>query len=459
MKSLIKDAIAGSSSDFVEIRLEDTSRLELAYSGKELKKAQMTRDYGGYVRALKNGSWGYRSFTQPALLKEHVKAADERAEAAGAGNIKLAAIPVSKDTISLKLNDDDDPRAVPFEQKVDLFGRLAQTIMSQSEKIISGGVNYREEERHIIFANSEGTMIDFTGFWGAGGISAIGRDGNIVQSVYSGFGTRDSWREIIAVEEEVDSVVKGVLNLLRAEPVNGGRYTIILDPRLAGVFIHEAFGHLSEADGVSDNPGLLKQMTLGTRFGQDFLNVVDAGVLDNERGSYKYDDEGTPSTKTYLIKNGLLSGRLHSRETAESMGEPLTGNARTINFRFAPICRMSNTYIDKGPHNFEQMLEGVDAGLYVSGGGSGNTSKGLFTFSAEKAQVIEKGKLGGWIRDLTLTGNVFETLRNIDMVGSDLARSRAGGCGKSVGARMQYPLFVSMGSPHIRIQNVLIGGR
>ncbi|MCD4653121.1 TldD/PmbA family protein, partial [bacterium] len=134
-------------------------------------------------------------------------------------------------------------------------------------------------------------------------------------------------------------------------------------------------------------------------------------------------------------------------------------NARTINYRFSPICRMSNTFIAPGPHLFEEMLEGISDGLYVVGGGSGNTSKGLFTFSAERARVIKNGKLGSWIRDLTLSGNVFETLKDIDMVGPDLKRSRSGGCGKSVGARMQFPLSVSMGSPHIRIQNVLIGGR
>ena len=234
---------------------------------------------------------------------------------------------------------------------------------------------------------------------------------------------------------------------------------MILDPRLSGVFIHEAFGHLSEADNVTDNPKLLSQMTIGTRFGSEHFSVLDGGILANERGSFNYDDEGVPSTMTYLIREGKLAGRLHTRDTAASMGEQPTGNARTINYRFAPICRMSNTFIAPGPHKFEKMLEGISNGLYVVGGGSGNTSKGLFTFSAERARVVKNGKLGGWIRDLTLSGNVFETLKNIDMVGDDMKRSRSGGCGKSVGARMQYPLSVSMGSPHIRIQNVLIGGR
>ncbi|MGB3974935.1 MAG: TldD/PmbA family protein [bacterium] len=459
MKSFLQQAITGSKADFIEVRLEDTSKTGISYSGKDLKKAQCTRDYGGYIRVLIDGSWGFVSFNDPDALTELVRAAEERALAAGPGTTKLAKVKPVEDVIPLKMDPDSDPREVSLEEKVGLFRRISSAILESSPTIISSGVNYIEEHRRIYYCNSEGTALDMQGFWGAGGLSAIGKHNNVVQSVYSGFGTRKSWKDITQAESAVDDVSRDVMDLVRAEPVEGGRYTVILDPRLSGVFIHEAFGHLSEADNVTDNPGLFNQMRLGTRFGQDHFSVIDAGCLPDERGSYKYDDEGVISTMTYLIKDGLLAGRLHTRDTAAAMGEAPTGNARTINYRFSPICRMSNTFIAPGPHTFDQMLEGVKDGLYVVGGGSGNTSKGLFTFSAERARVIKNGKLGGWIRDLTLSGNVFETLKNIDMVGDDLQRSRSGGCGKSVGARMQYPLSVSMGSPHIRIQNVLIGGR
>lgn len=459
MKSFLQQVTAGSKADFIEIRLEDTSKTGISFSGKDLKKAQCTRDYGGYVRVLINGSWGFVSFNDPDSLPELVRGAEARALAAGQGKTKLAEVAPVEDTIPLMVDPENDPRQVSLEEKVGLFRRISSSILGSSPMIISSGVSYIEEHRRILYSNSEGSFIDMQGFWGAGGLSAIGKHNNIVQSIYSGFGTRKSWKDIVSAETEVDEVCRDVIDLVRAEPVVGGRYTVILDPRLSGVFIHEAFGHLSEADNVSDNPRLFNQMKLGTRFGQDHFSVIDGGSLLDERGSYKYDDEGVPSTMTYLIRDGLLTGRLHTRDTAAAMGEKPTGNARTINYRFSPICRMSNTFIAPGPHTFDEMLDGITDGLYVVGGGSGNTSKGLFTFSAERARVIKNGKLGGWIRDLTLSGNVFETLINIDMVGSDLKRSRSGGCGKSVGARMQYPLSVSMGSPHIRIQNVLIGGR
>jgi len=459
MKSLIKGAIAGSSADFIEVRVEDTAKVGVGFSGTVLKKAQKTRDFGGYVRALINGSWGFVSFNDPDRLPEFVKAAEERARAAGKGDVKLAQVDPVVGSEKLVLDPADDPRNVSLEEKVGLFRKYATGILNTSDSIISSNVNYREEDRQVFFGNSDGTYIESHGFWGAGGMSAIGRKENVVQSVNSGFGTRHSWADITRAEENIGTICKGALELVGAKPVEAGRYTVILDPRLAGVFIHEAFGHLSEADNVSDNPKLLSQMKIGTRFGQDHFSVLDGGNLDYQRGSFKYDDEGVETKMTYLIKEGKLAGRLHTRETAASMGEETTGNARTINYRFSPICRMSNTFIAAGPHSFDQMLAGIPDGLYVVGGGSGNTSKGLFTFSAEKARVIKNGKLGPWIRDLTLSGNVFETLLDIDMVGEDLHRSKSGGCGKSVGARMQFPLSVSMGSPHIRIQNVLVGGR
>lgn len=459
MENMIRNVLSRSCADFVEIRIEDTQRTEVTFLGKDLRKAQEIRDYGGYVRALINGSWGFVSFNRPDRLTEYLEAAELRAKAAGKGNSALAGVRAVVDKVGANIDPESDPRLVSLDEKIVKLGSFSKQLLEGGPTIISSSVSYREDNRQVIVATSEGTYIETDGLWAAGGMSAIGRSGNVMQSVHSGFGTRRSWNDICNAEEDIEKVCRETEELVKAEPAVGGRFTVILDPRLSGVFIHEAFGHLSEADNVSDNPKLLKQMQIGTRFAQDHFSVLDGGDLPNERGSFRYDDEGVPCSMTHLIKDGLLVGRLHSRETAAAMGEPVTGNARTIGFRFSPICRMSNTFIAPGPHSFDEMLEGVDNGLYVVGGGSGNTSKGLFTFSAEKAQIIKAGKLGGWVRDLVLSGNVFQTLHDIDKVGTDLSRSRSGGCGKSVGARMQYPLSVSMGSPHIRIQNVLIGGR
>jgi len=196
-------------------------------------------------------------------------------------------------------------------------------------------------------------------------------------------------------------------------------------------------------------------MALGRRFGGSHLNIVDDATLPSLRGSYAYDDEGTPGQRTYLIREGELVGRLHSRETAARMGEPCSGNARAISYRFSPIVRMSNTYIEPGNVPLSDMLADIDEGVYVKDWYGGQTSLEMFTFSAGEAYMIRHGKIEEMLRPVVLTGNVFTTLERIDAVGDDLDMNQGGGCGKGG----QSPLPVSNGSPHIRISRCVVGGR
>jgi TldD protein len=219
--------------------------------------------------------------------------------------------------------------------------------------------------------------------------------------------------------------------------------------------VHEAFGHLSEADFVYENERLRQIMTLGKKFGGETLNIVDSAVMPGLRGSYKYDDEGVPAGETYLIREGRLVGRLHSRETAAKMGEKPTGNARAVSYRYPPIVRMTNTYIEPGAASFEDMIADIKEGVYARNWYGGTTSMEMFTFSAGEAYMIRQGKLAEMVRPVVLTGNVFHTLHNIDAIGNDLEMNQGGGCGKEE----QAPLPVANGSPHIRIRQCLIGGR
>ena len=195
-------------------------------------------------------------------------------------------------------------------------------------------------------------------------------------------------------------------------------------------------------------------MLLGKRFADNHLNVVDGAAVPNLRGSYAYDDEGVPSTRSYLLKEGVLVGRLHSRETAAKMGEPVTGNARSIGPQFPPIVRMTNTFIENGKSSAEELIADVKDGIYVSNWYGGMTSMEQFTFSAGEAWVIKNGQIKELLRPVLLSGNLFTTLQSLDGIGNDLDMNQGGGCGKGG----QIPLAVSNGSPHIRIQRCLISG-
>src|SRR2546429_125571 len=213
---------------------------------------------------------------------------------------------------------------------------------------------------------------------------------------------------------DLDGDVRGVpiaekKRLLAAPMVTGGASPVILDPELAGVFIHEAFGHLSEADFVYENPQAREMMTLGRRFGKPGLNVGDNGAAPGLRGTLPFDDEGTPTQDTPLIKEGILVGRLHSRETAATMGERATGNARAISFRHPPIVRMTNTYIANGRCSFEDLIRDVKLGVYACGAFGGQTLLENFSFTAAYGRMIRDGHLAELVKDVVLAGNLFQT--------------------------------------------------
>jgi TldD protein len=245
------------------------------------------------------------------------------------------------------------------------------------------------------------------------------------------------------------------VDLLGAETVVGGTYPVVLNPLLAGVFIHEAFGHLSESDFVYENPQAQEMMVLGRRFGQDILTVFDDGSVPRARGSHKYDDEGTPTGRTDLIKNGILVGRLHSRETAAKMGEKPTGNARATGYRYPPIVRMTNTAIEGGETSLEDMIGDIKLGIYAANMFGGQTMLENFSFSSAYAYMIRDGQIAEMVKDVILAGNLFTTLQNIDAIGNDFHwGDTAGRCGKGQGG-----LYTAEGAPHIRIQNVIVGGK
>jgi TldD protein len=288
------------------------------------------------------------------------------------------------------------------------------------------------------------------------GAFATARDGDNIQQAHEVFSSTRGYEYVLDKDELARKAAARSVELLGARPVQAGQYPVVIDQLLAGVFIHEAFGHLSEADFVYENPKAREMMTLGRRFGQSILNVYDDGSIPNLRGTTLYDDEGTPARRNWLIKDGVLVGRLHSRQTAAKMGETASGNARAVSYRFAPIVRMTNTAINNGEVPFEDMIKDIKLGIYACDAYGGETQLENFSFSSGYAYMIRDGRIAEMVKDVILAGNLFTTLENIDMIGNDFKwLNTGGGCGKTG----QFPLPVGMGAPHIRIQNVVIGGQ
>jgi len=453
MDDLIRKALKKCDTEYAEVHVEEAMSTSIGFAGKEIEDIGTHTELGGNIRAYSKGGWGFVSFNDTGRIGDYMKQACGQAKLVTGENGKLAPVEPVKDTVTVKM--DDDPSEVPLEEKERVV-RAYNDIILRPKGVKTSRVVYHDAKIRRYFFNTEGAEVIEEKVYCGTAYFAIARDGNNVQTSFDSVGETTGFNTVKNQEAEVERVAKEAVDLLKAEKVKAGKYTVITDQLLAGVFAHEAFGHLSESDFLYKNERVKEIMRLGKRFGRDELSIVDDGTMVGKRGYFKYDDEGVRSQKTYLIKDGILTGRLHSRETAARMGESPTGNARALNYRFHPIVRMSCTYIEPRSKSFEDMLEGIDRGIYAKGSYGGMTQLEMFTFSARRAYLIENGKLGPLVRDVVLSGNVFETLANIEAIGNDLKlHGGLGGCGKDG----QAPLPTSTGSPHVRIKNVIIGGR
>lgn len=456
MREILEKALENkkNKADYIEIRAEKKEVTTIHFQGKKLEKINCSQQIGGNVRALVKGGWGFVSFNQFDDIEEKVKEAIEIASLIGKEESKLAmALPVVE-IINQEL--DKDFRQISLREKKELMENYNNVIMKFNPQIQSSNVVYTDRFSTIYFANSEGSYIEQEKPFLGAHLTAIAREGDNIQMASESIGTTKGFGVMERISTKAQRAASRAVNLLKAQPVEGGEYTVVLDQILGGVFIHEAFGHLSEADFLYEDKRMRALMKLGKKFGSPKLNIVDDGSVQDLLGSTKYDDEGVRTKKNYLIKDGILVGRLHSRETAAKMGEEPTGNARALNYCFKPIVRMTNTYIENGDVPFKDLLSGIKKGIYAKYCYGGMTTFEMFTFSAGEGFMIRDGEIAEPVKDVVLSGNLFTTLLNIEGIGNDLKMIESGGgCGKAG----QNPLPVSFGSPHLRIKKVVVGGR
>ena len=455
LKQLATDALKGADVDYCEFRFEDSRETVIQFQGRALENVKKQNLYGGNVRAFHKGGWGFASFNSLDDLTENVALAVSQAKAAGEvvkGESKLAKVPVVVE--DYRPDFGKHPEDVALSEKLDVLGNYHKLVLSY-ENIPSSNIQYQERSTTLFFANSEGTRIRQEKLDFAMSVIAQARKGDVSVSQSVGEGSSLGIDKMYGLEEKIKEMCERAQKLLDAPSIKAGVYTVVCDPTHTGLFVHEAFGHLSEADDLCKNPDFLKQMYLGRVLGKPILNIYDTGDIMTSRGGLKYDDEGVECRRAELVKDGKLVGRLNNRWAAAELSEDVTGSARALTYVFPPITRMRNTCIGPGESTFDDLIKDVPLGLYAVGSGGGQTNGEMFNFAASYGVMIRDGKLAEYVRDVKLMGNVFTTLENIDMIANDqAARNGAGGCGKGA----QSPLPTSGDCPHIRIQNVVVGG-
>ncbi len=454
MKDRLVSALKASRADYTEIRVEHTWSAAVTFRGARLESATASEDRGGFVRALHRGcGWGIAAFTSLDRLPAMVARAGALSRA-----VRLDEPIERADTVAVTadalLDLDGDVRGVALAEKKRLLEGY-NTEMLSVPGVVDTHTSYHDEVTEYWYANSDGTLLhelrpDVT----LSGTAIARRDGTIEKGLES-VGLRRGWNAVEDHAAGFREAARRAAALLDAPTVKGGTYPVILDNEMAGVFIHEAFGHLSEADFVYENPQAREMMTLGRRFGRPVLNAGDHGAAAGLRGTLPFDDEGTPTQDTALIRDGILVGRLHSRETAAKLGERPTGNARAISYRHPPIVRMTNTYIANGSGTVDDLIRDVKLGVYACSAFGGQTLLENFSFTAAYGHMIRDGQVAELVKDVVLAGNLFQTLDRIERIAGDFQWNQmGGGCGKGG----QFPLPVTEGAPHVRIEAALVGG-
>jgi len=454
--SKINDAaIQKFGANYAEARAQKLYKTMLTLKEGRVEAAKQGIENGVALRVLVNGAWGFASvgvFDREILLGavsnacRMAKTASQRLKTP----IKLALAKTIIDHVEAmpKMNPSD----VSMEDKIKDVSEINHSVLDFDKRIKSCTVDYLDLTGSSFFVNSEGTSIQqdklyvwsrITGSAESQGVFTYSREEIGSTKGYEIFDTRTP--QMIG-----ELVAKRAVGQLKAKSPKGGSFPVVLGPNVVGVFVHEAFGHLAEAD-LALSGGVLSN-NFGKKIGSNLVTFYDDGTVSGAFGSFKYDDEGVPAQKTLLINNGVVTGLMHNRETAQKFNAQPTGNARAEDFRVEPIIRMRNTYMAPRDHTFEELLGDVKSGYYFKSfrGGQANLD-GTFQVGIQEGYEIVNGEIGEPIRNASISGNTLETLLKVDAVGKDFAMD-SGRCGKGQTA------FIGDGGPHIRLSEVTVGG-
>jgi TldD protein len=452
MLDKLKKMITVAEADYIDIRYEEKKTTTVSMAGRELKKAGSNNTDGFVIRAQKDGGFSSVTVTREEDVQEAVRLAVQGASAmAGGGkNVVLAEVEPAQGNYEPELRG--DPAEVSLEEKTALVRKYNFTMLDQPE-IANTNIAYNEVDREKFFVSSEGTSVrERVCTVSIAGEVVAGR-GSLTQNVRAAVGGANGMTDLLNRDGVFLKRAHLAKQLLDADPVKGGTYDVVINPSLTGVFIHEAFGHFSEADIIEDNPPLRAKMAMNSKIGSEVVNIIADTLLPNQVGYYRYDDEGVPVKTVPLMVNGVLKGRLHSRRTAAEFGEPVTGHCVAQDHGYEPIVRMGTIYLEKGAVSLEELLKQLGDGLYLCDGKGGQTSGENFTFGAQYGYIVRNGKIQKMVRDINIMGNLFTTMKNIEAMDNNMVLSERGGCGKG-----QMNIKSGYGGPSVLIRSMVVGG-
>jgi len=448
---VVRKALA-KGGEFADVYLESRASRSLLMEESRFKSAEIGISRGAGVRVILGDKTGY-AYTDEITESALVRAAEVASFVARGGP---AATPVdvrrverpSFVTVALPLAD------VADERRLDVCRRANQAALDYDKRVKMASISYYDEVRGRVVANSEGLCV----------ANELPLLFFVVQALSEGNNTRHMGRERLSrhsgfemfdeasPERVARTAAREAVAMLDATDAPSGRMDVVMQNGWGGVLVHEAVGHPLEGDGIAKQLGVFTGK-LGQTVASPLFTMVDDSSLPNARGTTSFDDEGTQGRRNVLIREGVLVRFMTDILSAKQLKMDRTGNGRRESFRYLPIPRMTNTFIDRGRDKPEDILASTKQGIYVQAlsGGSVDDVSGVFNFTCREAYLIENGRKTAPIRGATLIGNCLDVIKNIDAVGDDLDFG-PGICGKGQAAE------VNAGQPTIRIRGINVGG-
>ena len=456
-------SIISKSRDTKYIETRYLSRItnEVNFSNGELETIRSVHNSGCGIRVLVDGCWGFSStnnVSRDALIDSAAKAVSAARLLAETKKNKVAGLAqynVVRGVFKTKVNTDLD--SVDTEKKIKIVQESELHARKYSEAIKSASCVYHEILDHKIIVNSDGTEVEIYDSKPEFNVVSVAHMGTESVTVSEGVGITGGWKDLFLKKDHIEYAnlaSEKATRLLGAKHVSGEKTSLILDPGMVGLISHEAIGHMVEADFVLS--GSIVKDKIGHKIASELITLVDTGqsnIAANAAGTIPVDDEGVIANRTAVIEKGVLKSFLHNRETALIFDTAPTGNARAFEYSDDPLIRMRNTFIEPGNDNLDDMIRETRHGYLIKGPRNGQAdANGEFMFGAQEVCRIENGEIRELMKGASISGNTFDVLQSVDMVGNDFEYDIGTGyCGKF------QPAKVDGGGPHIRCR-AIIGG-
>ncbi len=446
---------------YVEARYQSRVTSEVNFINGEVERIRVVENAGCGIRVLVDGCWGFTSTTNLAgeTLKESLNEAISAARVVGEtrkNRVKgLVDSKMLRGVFRTAFNS-DNLSDISIEQKVQVT-REAEKEARSNRLVKTASCTYRDTVDHKVIINSDGADIEIYDSKPEFNVTAIARKASNSATAHEGIGITGGWNDLFKKKNHLEyarAASVRAAKLLEARHADGKKTTVILDPAMVGLLSHEAIGHTVEADFVLS--GSVVKDKIGTKVASDIVTLADSGrseIAGNAGGTIIVDDEGVAAERTAIIERGVLKSFLHNRESAMIFGTTSTGNARAFNYSDEPLIRMRNTYIEPGEDKLDDMVKETKHGYLIKGASNGQAdANGEFMFGAEEVYFIENGEVKELLRGASISGNAFEVLKSVDMIGNEFHYDIGTGyCGK------YQPAKVDGGGPHIRCK-AIIGG-